>query len=108
VLTGYEIHVGETTLLPGAVRLGDLIERSGQPAHEPDGAASIDGRIWGTYLHGIFANDAFRREWLCRLGWQGGMAANTTQADYDRLADAVEAAVDWPRIARLAGLEAFS
>ncbi|MBI2506186.1 MAG: cobyric acid synthase [Candidatus Latescibacteria bacterium] len=109
VLTGYEIHVGETTLLSGAVRLGDLIERSGQPAHEPDGATSIDGRIWGTYLHGIFANDAYRRHWLGSLGWQGGAAsaANLREAEYDRLADAVEAAVDWPRIAQIAGLEAY-
>lgn len=33
-----------------------------------DGARSADGLVEGTYLHGLFANDANRRAWLVRVG----------------------------------------
>ena len=33
----------------------------------PDGARSQDGLIEGTYLHGLFGNDAYRRAWLGRI-----------------------------------------
>ena len=34
----------------------------------PDGAISADGRVAGSYLHGLFADDAQRGAWLARLG----------------------------------------
>ena len=37
----------------------------------PEGAASADGRVRGTYLHGLFAADAFRAAWLGDLGATG-------------------------------------
>src|SRR5690606_39728977 len=37
-----------------------------------DGMVSGDGRIFGTYLHGLFTNDHFRRAWLESLGAPGG------------------------------------
>ena len=103
VLSGYEIHAGDTTLLDGATPFGQVIERSGQPARVIDGAVSADGRVWGTYLHGIFGNDDFRRQWLSRLGWNADNAAYVidVNAEYDRLADAVEAAVDMAAIMHL-------
>ena len=33
-----------------------------------DGARSANGRVEGSYLHGLFANDAWRRAWLARAG----------------------------------------
>jgi adenosylcobyric acid synthase len=104
-LSGYEIHAGETRLMPGAEPLGVVTERSGRPVEEKSGARG-EG-VWGTYLHDIFANDAFRRRWLRSLGWkgEGGDTAALREAAYDRLADAVEASVDWPRIAHMMGLE---
>ena len=33
-----------------------------------DGAVSADGRVEGTYLHGLFGSDAFRRAWLASFG----------------------------------------
>ncbi len=58
---GYEIHAGRTT---GPQVQNPLLNlESG-----PDGARSADGRIEGTYLHGLLANDRYRREWLHRLG----------------------------------------
>jgi adenosylcobyric acid synthase len=116
VLSGYEIHAGETTLDPGATPFGEIIERNGQPACISDGAVSADGRVWGTYLHGVLENDAFRRRWLQRLSAHRRIEAPYVgtdvltdmhamrQAEYDRLADVVEAHVDMPAVLRLMGL----
>ena len=60
-LTGYEIHLGRT-VGPDCMRPFSTIDG------RPDGAVSKDGRVFGTYLHGLFANDAFRHGYLSRLG----------------------------------------
>ena len=60
--TGYEMHVG-TTDGPDRTRpfamLGEGVA---------DGAMSADGLVAGTYVHGLFADDAQRSAWLARLG----------------------------------------
>jgi adenosylcobyric acid synthase len=65
LLSGYEIHLGSTTgpdcLRPTAVING--VE---------DGATSADGKISGTYMHGLFGADAFRQKFLESLGVRGG------------------------------------
>ncbi|TVR84717.1 MAG: cobyric acid synthase [Rhodospirillales bacterium] len=82
---GYEMHMGMTDG-PGCarpmLRLGD----------RPVGAVSADGRIAGSYLHGLFAADAFRHSFLSRLkqrrtapGGAGYEAA--VEETLDRLAD---------------------
>ena len=67
-LDGYEIHLG-TTDGPDCsrpfARLGDRDE----------GATSPDGRVTGTYLHGLFTDDAFRRRYLADLGAVPGAMA---------------------------------
>ncbi|MBX3014714.1 MAG: cobyric acid synthase [Caldilineaceae bacterium] len=108
VVTGYEIHSGESTLLHGEP-LGAIIERNGEALTVADGAMVEQGRIWGCYLHGIFEDDTFRQAWLHRLGWQGTAqsTARLRAYAYDRLADAVESAVDWSYLEpMLAGLAA--
>ncbi len=102
---GYEIHVGETMLLPGATPFGEIVARNGQPVRSPDGAVSADGRVWGSYLHGLFENDAFRRRWLADLGAlsDGPAMGALRNAEYDRLADTLAASVDLPAIRRLMG-----
>ncbi|MCB0095620.1 MAG: cobyric acid synthase, partial [Caldilineaceae bacterium] len=106
LLRGYEIHSGVTTLGEGSTALGTIIARNGRAVQVADGALSVNGRVWGCYLHGIFENDAFRRHWLHELGWRGvsQSAATRRQRDYDQLADVVETAVDWRHIERLLGL----
>jgi len=60
-------------------------------------AVCPDGRIWGCYLHGIFANDAFRRTWSGSLGWRGAEPSALLTGLLDRslgtLAEAVEGAL---------------
>jgi adenosylcobyric acid synthase len=92
-IQGYEIHMGRTTLSGGALPLATITRRGAAVCAEPDGCQSADGQIWGCYIHGIFANDQFRRGWLRTLGWQEHGAA--TLADpYERLADHVEAHIN--------------
>jgi adenosylcobyric acid synthase len=57
-IAGYEIHVGKTSYLDQAEPFATL--ENG----ESDGCISTDGRVVGTYLHGIFDDDTFRHEFL--------------------------------------------
>jgi adenosylcobyric acid synthase len=77
-VTGYEIHMGRTE---GADCARPFLELGGRP----DGAQSADGRVIGTYVHGIFASDEFRRAFLAGLGAAG------SDLDYER---SVEDALD--------------
>ncbi len=102
-VSGYEIHVGETNYLDGAKPFGLVVERNGEEAAFPDGAALPDGSVWGTYLHGIFENDEFRRRWLHSFGWDGSgssLGALRQQA-YDHFADVVEEHLDWVVVEQL-------
>jgi adenosylcobyric acid synthase len=93
---GYEIHMGRTG---GGRAWLEITTRNGQAAGLPDGAVSDDGRVWGCYLHGLFANAGLRRGWLASLG-HGPAPAPTGSLDdsLDRLADAVGAALDIQRL----------
>ena len=57
-VSGYEIHIGETAYLPGAQPFS-VLDNS-----QADGCISADTRIVGTYLHGIFDDDAFRHTFI--------------------------------------------
>jgi len=97
-VAGYRIHCGHTT---GAALARPLLEL----ADGPDGAVSDDGQIAGCYIHGLFdeprAADAL-------LAWAGladraslGQATDQRalrESELDRLADAVEAAIDLDRL----------
>ncbi len=100
---GYEIHQGRTS---GGRPWLEITRRGGAAVCVPDGAASDDGRVWGCYLHGLFANAGLRRAWLASLA--GGekveeVGAVTLSAALDRLADAVEAALDMRRLEAILG-----
>ena len=61
----------------------------------PDGAISADGRIIGTYLHGLFSDDGFRAAFLARLGAGSAIGYQTGVEDaLDALADHLEAHLD--------------
>ncbi|MFH5774409.1 cobyric acid synthase [Paracoccus sp. NGMCC 1.201697] len=93
---GYEIHMGRTTG-PDCVRPFAHL-----PA--PDGAASPDGRVTGTYLHGLFAGDAFRTAWLSRFGAASTLRYGAgVEGVLDRLAQHLETHLDLDRLFALAG-----
>ena len=87
-ITGYEIHLGQTAGADCARPLLIIDDR-------PDGAISRDGRVQGTYVHGLFAGDAFRRAWLADLGIVSALAYETRiDTALDALADHLEAHLD--------------
>ena len=96
-VTGYEIHMGRTT--------GPDCARPFAHVPGPDGAVSRDGRIAGTYLHGLFSDDGFRAAWLARLGVrsQPGYEAGVDQV-LDDLADHLESHLDVAGLLAVAGL----
>jgi adenosylcobyric acid synthase len=101
---GYEIHMGRTD---GGSAWLDITRRNGQATALPDGAVSADGRVWGCYLHGLFANVGLRRAWLDGLrGRAATRAARETPLgeSLDRLADAVEGAMDMAQLNAACGL----
>ncbi len=73
-LHGYEIHMGRSESRGGAGTLFRIVRRDGKPADIPDGLARPDGRAWGTYIHGIFDNDAFRNRFLQDIAERSGKA----------------------------------
>ena len=63
-LSGYEMHMGRTAG-PDTARPVLTLDNGGQP--RPDGATSPGGNVAGTYVHGLFAADAFRHQFLSTL-----------------------------------------
>ena len=93
---GYEIHLGRTE---GA----DCQRAFATLDGAPDGAISADGRVQGTYLHGLFAGDAFRKAWLAQFGVASALAYEATiERTLDALADHLEANLDVERILAIA------
>ncbi|MCY3539186.1 MAG: cobyric acid synthase [bacterium] len=87
---GYEIHNGRSS---GP----DLARPLLHLASGPDGGQSPDGRIGGVQVHGLFANDRYRRAWLTRLGAQSDQYLEyetRVEAALDELASALEEAID--------------
>ena len=98
----YEIHVGETVADPPSRPLLEIEGRA-------EGCVSADGRVWGTYLHGLFESGAGRRrvlDWARgdRGPWPGAARDHRAlrEAAYDRLADTLAACLD-PRVLRELG-----
>lgn len=97
---GYEIHMGRTVLLEGALPLLHITQRGGQPTSDTDGATRADGRVAGTYLHGLFEPDELRHTLLASLAARRNRARPPVwshfdrEVQYDRLAAAVRAALN--------------
>lgn len=95
-MTGYEIHLGVTRgagLARAAVQLDD---------GRSDGAISADDQIFATYCHGLFDHPEALSALLAWAGLQETRQvdfAARREADLERLADSVEAALDWQKLA---------
>lgn len=101
---GYEIHHGQSECRntePFVRQENGLVE----------GAKSPDGKVWGTYLHGIFDADEFRRWFIDRLRIKKGLEPKRNVcAEYDlepaleRLAGTVRESIEMEHMYRLMGL----
>ncbi|MFH1414571.1 MAG: cobyric acid synthase [Elusimicrobiota bacterium] len=79
-ISGYEIHHGLTEM--GDSMKGLFRVYSGGDYYD-DGAVSYGGRCLGTYLHGIFDNDIYRRNFLNKIRKEKGWTALKKGARYD-------------------------
>jgi len=95
--TGYEMHMGATD---GPDRVRPFAQLSGGGR---EGACSPDGRVFGTYIHGLFADDAQRSAWLTRLKAGPAKIAydDLIEATLDRLAAHIAQHVDLDRLLSL-------
>jgi adenosylcobyric acid synthase len=80
--SGYEMHIGRTEG-PDCMRSFSVV------AGSPEGARSADGRVWGTYIHGLFSDDRQRSAWLGRLG--GTASGLNYEAGVDAVLDGLAA-----------------
>lgn len=97
-IQGYEIHMGLSQLDKEATPLSPLCQIQGKGETHPDGFISHQGRVWGTYLHGLFENDALREAWLHSLGWRGQATSFNREVAYNRLAAHVRAHLDMDKV----------
>lgn len=110
-MQGYEIHMGLTDFLTPVRHAFTITSRSGQAVNHQDGVISGDGLIMGTYVHGIFDNDAYRRAILDAIRRKKGLrpvgavlnSNKRKQASYDRLAEVVRENLDMKLIYRVMG-----
>ena len=77
-VAGFEMHMGRTT---GPDTRRPLFHLGGDC---PDGAVSLDRRVRGTYLHGLFSSDGFRHAFLDRI-----RARTPSGLDYEAEIDGV-------------------
>ena len=111
-LIGYEIHMGRT-YLSGKTEPAFHIQRLGENSMIKDGAVSSDGLTMGTYLHGIFDNDAWREHLLNFLRKRKGLKASSSGISFmqqqdqalNQLADMVEENIDLDRLYDIMSLE---
>jgi adenosylcobyric acid synthase len=101
---GYEIHHGRTD----GGGLAPLIRRNDG---EIIGRGTETGLLWGTYLHGIFDADGFRRWFIDRLRKKRGLAplgriaaVYDLEPALDRLADVVRKSMNIKEIYKIMGL----
>ena len=111
-LSGYEIHIGETRYLEGAKPFAKLrAASSGGKQEFTDGCSVTDGRVFGSYLHGIFDDDGFREAFLSAARAFRGLDSldrvnhwkQKREEALNRLADTVRRSLDMASVFAWAG-----
>jgi adenosylcobyric acid synthase len=97
-LAGYEMHIGVTEGPDRARPFARLADGS------PEGAVAADGRVVGTYIHGLFADDRQRAARLKRFAGGAPSVAYDALVDasLDKLAAHLEAHINVDRLLPLA------
>ena len=94
---GYEMHMGVTEGPDCARPFARLADGSAE------GAISADGRVIGTYVHGLFADDRQRAAWLARFGGTANITYDAlVDTTLDELAAHLAAHLDLDRLLNLA------
>ena len=103
-LQGYEIHMGVTTGADCARPLVCIDKDAGRAVG--DGAVSANGLVVGTYMHGLFANDAWRQAYFASFGKQldSHVFDDVIEQGLNDLADHLAVHMDMTEFSRIAGL----
>jgi len=110
VVSGYEIHMGRTTGAGTQLPFARIFRRGESDVTVEDGTVSSDGRVFGTYLHGIFDNEHFRGTYLNGIrrkkGMPQGRKNSMIPADdpFDRFAGHLEQHLDIRQLLDICGL----
>lgn len=99
---GYEMHMGETSG-PGTAQPFATLEDGAR-----DGAINREGKVIGSYLHGLFASPDLRRALLMRIDVAGSGRdyAADVDAALDDIAAEFAAHADIDAMLRIAGIDA--
>jgi adenosylcobyric acid synthase len=110
VMTGYEIHMGNTTHFGTPRSFARIFRRGETSVTIEDGAVSNDGRVFGTYLHGLFENPRFKEAYLNSIRLEKGMPLRRASHKmpendpFDQLAEHLERHLDIPKLLDICGL----
>jgi adenosylcobyric acid synthase len=101
-VTGYEIHMGQTSRRKCQPAFRILETPQGQ-ADYFDGAVSSDGFVFGSYIHGLFHNASFTHHLLNRLRQIRGLPITSAlltnkQEIYDKLAGIIRQNLNMPQV----------
>jgi adenosylcobyric acid synthase len=103
-IAGYEIHQGTTQWQPEAAHIDEYEQLF---IDETLGIVNRDLTLWGTYLHGIFDNGKWRRNWLNQIRSRRNLApitndvqdyANQREEIFDKLADSISEYLDLAKL----------
>jgi adenosylcobyric acid synthase len=121
MVTGFEQKMGRTLALPendnGPSNANCVIRvtrREGDEVDNVEGFVNEQGNVWGTSLHGLFANDNFRHAVLSNLLKRKGISTSVVQAkryktvgldiEFDKLAGLLRQNINLEVLKKLAGL----
>jgi adenosylcobyric acid synthase len=111
---GYEIHMGVTERGPGVPPVIRVLSQNGIPAGGLDGAVSPEGRVWGTYFHGLFDVPGFRHTFLKTISanykpgendYDTGHVSTFKDHQYDLLAEHFRAHLDMDTLFKIVGFD---
>lgn len=108
---GYEIHMGVSEMGEGAQPLVCCVKNDGQLSY--DGTFSSDGRVMGSYVHGLFDHPFIATEIINHIRRSKGLQeiscddtdylANK-EREYQRWADILANSIDMDKLYRIIGL----
>ncbi|RPI77766.1 MAG: cobyric acid synthase CobQ, partial [Desulfobacteraceae bacterium] len=111
-IIGYEIHMGQTRLLDTTAEPFVKIQEHGSGQARIDGCCIENGRIAGTYVHGLLDHPIMRAAFLNRLRKTKKLKTHPArknnrdrEKEFDRLADHFEKYCDLDRIYRVLKLK---
>lgn len=115
-MPGYEIHMGKTEFGPAVRHPFHIVAKADSEADSWDGAVALEkdgknGEVVGTYIHGIFDHDGFRRQLLNALRNRKGLEDLPIQCNvraekekaYNHLAEVVRQSLDMEKLSEIMG-----